>query len=118
MQRPLSSRYRDYLREINIPGVSGLVWERELLLDFLNSDESSNYAILGGDVLRVVGGQMEYTYDNWFVSGKRHPSETFQNYVARCNARAVEYISAYPIKKGIVFSLVMSSEVTAGLMFP
>lgn len=84
-------------------------------MEFLNSDESNNYAILGGDVLRIVGDRMEYTYDSWSVSGKRHPSEPFQDYVARCKAHALQYISAYPVKNDIVFSLVMSSEVTAGL---
>lgn len=115
MQRPLLSKYKDNLRDISIPGVSGSVWDRELLLDFLNSDESDNYAILGGDVLRIVGNKMEYTYDSWSVSGKRHPSETFQDYVARCKAETFQYISSYPDKNDIVFSLVMSSEVTAGL---
>ena len=111
----MSNKYRDQLREININGVSGFVWRIDVLLEFLKSDESDYYAILGGDVLRIVGAEMEYTYDNWSVDGKRKLSESFPSYVARCKERTTQYVSTYPSGADIVFSLVMSSEVTAGL---
>ena len=115
MERTLSDKYKNQIRQININGVSGFAWRRDVLLDFLKSDESDYFAILGGDVLRIVGDKMEYTYDNWCLDGKRKPSESFPSYVARCKERTIQYISAYPSRDDIVFSLVMSSEVTAGL---
>jgi len=115
MERQLPAKYKNQLRPINIPGVVGFAWDRSLLLDFLNSEESHHYAVLGGDVLRLVGNMMEYTYDNWSVSGKRHPTENFADYVARCKKLAIDYITSYPIKDGVLFAVTLSSEVTAGL---
>ena len=115
MQRPLSSDYQSKLMPISIEGVTGFVWKRDLLLDFLKSEESNYYAILGGDVIRVLGNKMEYTYDNWSVAGPRLPSESFQKFAARCKEQTCKYVTAYPLKDDIVFKLVISSEVTAGL---
>jgi hypothetical protein len=115
MERLLPSKYKNQLRKIDIPGVVGLSWDRSLLLDFLNSEECLHFAVMGGDVLRLVDQKMEYTYDNWSVSGRRHPAENFADYVTRCKKQAIDYITSYPLKEGVFFTIALSSEVTAGL---
>jgi len=115
MERPLSEKYKNRIRPINIEGVIGFAWERELLIAFLKDKESDYYAILGGDVFILVNGQMEYTYDNWGVES-RSPRESFDSYVKRCKEITLKYIDSYPISKNILFGPVMTSEPTAGLL--
>lgn len=114
MQRKLSEKYYKRIRPIKIEGVSGFVWDKNTLLEFLDDAESDGYAILGGDVIRESDGKMEYTYDNWSIEKEREAPESFKDFVARCKDYTRQYISSYPISKGIVFAVVMSSDVTAG----
>jgi Immunity protein 40 len=115
MERQLSAKYLNRIRPIGIPGVSGYAWDRASILDFLNSEESFHYAVLGGDVLHLSGDKMEYTYDSWSVRGERSPTESFEDFAARCRKSALDYILAYPIKDNILFAVVMTSELSAGL---
>lgn len=115
MERKLSEKYEEKLIPINITGVAGVAWGRDLVLEFLKSEECKSYAILGGDVIRVSGSKMEYTYDSWSIDRKRTPTESFSEFSERCRARTFQYISAYPVSNDVLFALVMSSEATAGL---
>lgn len=116
MERKLSEKYLSRIKSINIEGVIGTVWDRELFLEFLQDAESNHYAILGGDLIKVTDGKMEYTYDNWSVKRDREPTESFERFVSRCKEEARLYIEAYPSEKNILFSPIMTSEVTAGLV--
>lgn len=115
MERTLSRKYSEQLIKITIKGVDGWAWERTLLLEFLNDiEECRNYVIFGGDVLRVFKGEMEYTYDSWSIT-KREYLESFDDYSLRSIKKSMDYVSLYPDLPNILFVLVMTSEVTAGL---
>ena len=91
-------------------------WFRDTIIAFLNDPECDGYAVLGGDVLRfnITNNKYEYTYDSWYVP-KRLLSESFENYCRRSQSVAKEYIESYPSTKDVIFSPVISTEVTAGL---
>jgi hypothetical protein len=115
MKKELSTKFKSKLIEINITGVTGYVWSKDLLLDFINDEESTRFAILGGDVIEIGSdGKMKYTYDNWGIDG-RNIGESFHDYCKRCAALTREYIENYPTKENIRFIVVMTCEVTAGM---
>lgn len=116
MERKLPEKYLKGIRPITIEGVKGFVWDRTLLLEFLQDRECQYYAVLGGDVIRITDGVMSYTYDNWSVRVERSPTESFEGFVQRCKNVALKYINAYPEDKNIFFAPVITSEVTAGLV--
>lgn len=114
MERPLPDKYSNQIKPIAMEGVKGFVWPKKLLLQFLNDEVCKGYAVLGGDVIRLVGSKMEYTYDNWGIDGRRQ-NESFENYCERSRLLSLDYIQKYPDSDDILFSPVITSEVTAGL---
>lgn len=116
MERQLSKKYQDKILKVNIPGYEGYAWDRNTALSFLNDEEEwKKYAILGGDVLKVVDGQMMFDYCFWGESGGRDPRTPFIDYAVKCRNLSFEYITKYPNIPNVLFVFVMSSEPTAGL---
>lgn len=91
-------------------------WRKEDALDFLNSPSADNFAFFGGDVMRFNEDRKFYenTYDSWFLN-RGGPLEDFKIFCIKSKKKAIEYISNYKADDNIVFVLVASSEVTAGL---
>ena len=106
-----------YLVKTNLTSIGGTperVWDRALLLDFLNDPSCKDFVILGGDVVELTDGQMRYTYDNWALE-ERKIDEPFPSYCERSRAVARAYISRYPDLPHLYFLPVLDSEITAGL---
>lgn len=92
-------------------------WCKSDILDFINGQNSAEFAILGGDVMRfnLKSQQYDFTYDSWFLD-RNGAQESFADYCERSRKRALEYITNYKSEDGIVFVPVISSELTAGLL--
>ncbi|PIP93970.1 MAG: hypothetical protein COW00_02930 [Bdellovibrio sp. CG12_big_fil_rev_8_21_14_0_65_39_13] len=115
MEKKIPDKYQQELLELNMPGVEGKAWSKELLLKFLDDNSSKDFAIVGGDVIEIdENGKMKYTYDNWGIDG-RNIGESFHEYSGRCAVLTREYILNYPAKENTRFVPVMSSEVTTGM---
>lgn len=116
MEKPIPQPYQDLFIPVVVSEYKTSAWQRTVILYFLRDPACSQFAILGGDVLRFDKKNSEYvyTYDNWYVSS-RNKGENFANYCQRSREVALEYIQNYPIKPNTVFVPVMTSEVTAGL---
>lgn len=116
MEKLIPEKYKSKLRIVNVTGANEYAWEFNTLMDFLNDPESDSFAILGGDVLILNENQeINYTYDNWGIDS-RSAGEIFLNYCKRSKKHTVEYLKKYPVKKENLFVLVMTSEITAGIL--
>lgn len=75
-------------------GTEGTAWYREHIFQVLDALRDTDWAVLGGDVLRVAGQQIEYTFANWHSdlrSGERR-----KEFVTRSIEEATFYIANYP----------------------
>jgi hypothetical protein len=50
--------------------------------------------ILGGEVYKMVNGNLDLTYDNWYYN--RKTAETDLEYLENSTNRALKYIENYP----------------------
>ncbi len=91
-------------------------WRKEDALGLLNSPSVDDFAFFGGDVMRFNEDRKIYenTYDSWYLN-REGPLEDFRTFCIKSKKKAIEYISNYRADDNIVFVLVASSEVTAGL---
>ncbi len=106
-----------FLKKVVVNQESGTFgWRKEDVLGFLNSPSSDNYAFFGGDVMRLNEAKNFYenTYDSWYLN-REGPLEDFKTFCLKSKKKAIEYISNYKADDNVVFVLVASSEVTAGL---
>ena len=89
-------------------GVAEVAFTRSDALDVLNCLNGSQAGVLGGDVLKVVNGKPQYTYDNWHVD--RVPSEDISEFLRRSISETDKYIRNYPDPEDgtIFYSLVVS----------
>ena len=53
MEKKIPDKYQQELLELNMPGVEGKAWSKELLLKFLDDNSSKDFAIVGGDVIEI-----------------------------------------------------------------
>ncbi len=105
------------LKKLVVNAESGIfAWKKEDVLGFLDSPSANSFAFLGGDVMRFNKEKKSYesTYDSWYIN-REGPLEDFKVYCVRSKKKATEYIANYKADDGVVFVLVASSEVTAGL---
>jgi hypothetical protein len=81
------------LREI---GCAGVAFARTDILDALESQKGGQVAVLGGDVVEIIDGELQHqhTYDNWHAD--RGPGEDLIDYIERSIAEAERYIRRYP----------------------
>jgi hypothetical protein len=111
----ISPALRAQARTLDDLGLVDIAWSREHAREVLNAIRARDIAILGGDVYREQGGQLEHTYDNWHC--ERLPEESLAQYARRSWQHTWEYVARYPDNKAqkVFFRLVMSDEPTAGL---
>jgi Immunity protein 40 len=91
---------------------------RDDLINLVKSEEMKSTVILGGDVVKLDANHEDYkyTYDGW-NSKRNGPLESFEDYAARSREETLSYVSSYPNISGeIAFLMVMSRELTAGLL--
>lgn len=101
-------------RSLHEIGVAEVAFTRPDVLDALKSLDGSQAGVLGGDVLKVVGGKPKYTYDNWYV--KKAPQEDTTDFLRRSITEAEKYVKAYPDPEDgtILYTLVVSELGMAG----
>jgi hypothetical protein len=75
-------------------GVAGVAFMREDILEALACLKGSQVAVLGGDVLEIVNGNLRYTHDSWYAN--RRPEEDLTGYLERSIAEAERYIRRFP----------------------
>ncbi|MCU1255749.1 MAG: hypothetical protein JWM83_2048 [Candidatus Angelobacter sp.] len=95
-------------RSLHELGVAGVGFTRSDALDALKCLKGSQAGVLGGDVLKVLKGKLQYTYDNWHVD--RMPSEDISDFLKRSITETNNYIRNYPDPENgtIFYSLVVS----------
>jgi hypothetical protein len=88
----------DELLEVGVSLASirteGTAWYRAHVFQVLDALRDTHWAVLGGDVLRVAGQQIEYTDDNWL--SQLRSGETRREFVTRSIEEATLYIANYP----------------------
>ena len=84
------SNYGHSLSEVGVEGF-GLDKNHALILcDFLHL---SHFLILGGDVYKINEGEIEITYDNWFINRKKEDS--YEEYLNRTYEYSKYFIENY-----------------------
>jgi Immunity protein 40 len=95
-------------RSLHEIGVAEVAFTRPDALDALQALKGSQAGVLGGDVLKLVNGKPQYTYDNWHVH--RAPNEDVWDFLMRSITETENYIRNYPDTEDetILYSLVVS----------
>jgi hypothetical protein len=88
-------------------GIHDRAFSKEDALKIISEVEKFKKPILGGDVLELKGGKIQYNYDNWYCD--KFPNELQTEYLKRSIDRAKEYITQYKIGNidNILFALVL-----------
>lgn len=74
-------------------GISEMAWDWENAIKVIKFLNNNNYAILGGDVYKQVGGDLDSTYDSWYFN--REEVKSNQEFLQESMKRAITYISQY-----------------------
>lgn len=80
------------LDQINI-GSREVAFPRDVALDALSQLDETSIAVLGGDVLRLLGGKLEYVYANWYCNRLEH--EEPRVYAERSRREAASYVKNF-----------------------
>ncbi|MDE6264515.1 MAG: hypothetical protein K2M11_05145 [Paramuribaculum sp.] len=86
-------------------GVNGVAYHRDEALLIAQEYFNSGRPILGGDVYKVMTGQIESTSDSWYCD--QNGSETPYEYLVRSYHIACDYICKYPNTPNTLFNLVI-----------
>ncbi len=73
---------------------SGVALYRQDAKQAIQALSGTNWAVLGGDVVRLQANGCDYTYDSWAVNPEAN--ETVIQYLRRSWQSAIEYIDQYP----------------------
>lgn len=86
-------------------GINDLAWHKRDVTNLINSLMGDDIGILGGDVYRLTGKQLQPTYDNWACEPNNQ--ESLKDYYSRSKRESLSYIENYPIEdeENIVFSI-------------
>jgi hypothetical protein len=79
------------LGEFN-PGSFEYALDREAAVEAIQALEGTNRAVLGGDVVKITDGRLQYA-DNWFV--ERKPTESDSSFATRSQNYALRYVEEY-----------------------
>ncbi|MBN2433833.1 MAG: hypothetical protein JXK07_01050 [Spirochaetes bacterium] len=89
---------------LNDYGVNNWALSREDVFKVLDIFLKRKISILGGDVYRIVKGELEITYDNWYFDKFLYESK--DSYLIRSINETYNYINQYKIKKDVYFAIV------------
>ena len=118
----MSIKYKENLPEelINLAkplehlGISELAWNWEIAIKVIEFLNKSNYAILGGDVYKMVDGKLDSTYDSWYFN--KNETKSNQELLQQSSNRAIIYINQYHYRNSaeyyysVVFSKVKEAK--------
>lgn len=80
-------------------GVNNWAFNREEALSVICELEDIGVAILGGDVYRLINGELECTYDSWYCDEGVGESEL--EFVRRSASKARDYIRNYMVSDAL-----------------
>lgn len=86
-------------------GVKGVAYPRDEALIIAQEYFNSNRPILGGDVYKLMNGQIESTSDSWYCD--QNGFETPYEYLVRSYHVTCDYIRKYPDNSNILFNFVI-----------
>ena len=72
----------------------GVAFTRHDIQKALQCLKGTQAGVLGGDVLKLVDGKLQYTSDSWHAD--RKSEEEIGQYLSRSIAEAEKYIRSYP----------------------
>jgi len=79
-------------------GISEMAWDRENAIKVVEFLYKNNYAIIGGDVYKIVKGNLDSTYDSWYSN--RNEAKSNQDFLQESINRAKAYINQYHERNG------------------
>jgi hypothetical protein len=90
-------------------GLSEMAWDFETAIRVVEFLYESNYAILGGDVYRLIDGNLYSTYDSWYLN--RDETISKPEFIEQSRTKAVSYITNYFDKnnKSFYYSIVFDT---------
>lgn len=83
----------EYGRDLKDIGVEGFALPKQEALKAIGILANAGFPILGGDVIRVVRGRAEVSYDNWYCRHEGDPSSS--EYRQASAEQAEKYIRGY-----------------------
>lgn len=90
------------------PGSREIALPRDVALQTVAALRGSDVAVLGGDALTSVNGQLEYTGDNWHCA--KREGEDSAAFAARSLDAAAAYVSLFGPEEKILFVLVLEGD--------
>jgi len=75
-------------------GCEHVAWRRAEALGVIHHLDSTDFAVLGGDVLVLRGQEFNHALDGWYCEHQK--SESWASYAARSRREAREYLTRYP----------------------
>lgn len=83
----------DLAKSLEHLGISEMAWDWQNAIKVVEFLCTCNYAVLGGDVYRLINGNLESTYDSWYINKDEIKSR--EEFVEEVRNRAISYISQY-----------------------
>jgi len=80
-------------KPLNHLGISEIAWDGENAIKVVEFLNKNNYAIIGGDVYKIVDGNLDSTYDSWYFN--RNEAKSNQEFLQESMERAITYINQY-----------------------
>lgn len=74
-------------------GISEMAWDSDNAIKVIELLNKNNYAILGGDVYKMVNGNLDSTYDSWYFN--KNETKSNQEFLQLSSNRAIMYINKY-----------------------
>ena len=93
-------------------GCENVAWRRLQAIDVIHYLQSSNTAVLGGDVIVKKDGVFELTLDSWHSDHQK--GETWSAYAARSRQEAMDYLTRYPEEGDVAYTFVLQEKPAAG----
>jgi len=84
--------------------VAEVAWKRADVLEIMAALKNSNWAVLGGDVLRSDGQAYRHTYDSWHSD--RGDNESAHDFVERSHHETLAYVERYSESGDVSYVLV------------
>lgn len=74
-------------------GISEMAWDYQNAIKAVEFFCKYGYAVLGGDVYRIINGELHSTYDSWYVN--KDETKLKGEFIEETRNRAIYYINQY-----------------------
>jgi len=79
-------------------GIAEMAWDWQNAIAVVEFLCEYNYAVLGGDVYRLINGDLESTYDSWYIN--KDVAKSREQFIGETKDRAISYINQYHERNG------------------